>query len=447
MAEEFNVAEFVVPGVFIAVRAEGLISVGGISTGNIGIVGTARRKDVLQNNTGRPILVPNEVGDIPLVTGGKLTVDGTTLQTTDDAANANALKVGGEPVTIKTEDVGNVILLNADGSPKLAGTSLATFKLYGQTHIVGDLATAEEMFGPYDAHSGGRLHLTRALEVAFRNGARTVYARALDLQDNGQPPSDMSAAYNELVKDEVNILIAPQLSTSGALNTLTPILESAENEGKDMMAVVGSDATTPSAVKAQVAANDRVILCAPGIMAFDRTGGREVALSGTYTAAAVAGLLATLSPQSSPTNKQLPGVGALSQMYSYSEIKDLVSNGVFVLEKRSGVRAVRGITTEMKDNGPFKQVTTRRIVDFAKAGIRQAGQPFIGRLNNVRVRAALAAAIDGFLTGMVQDEALTEYTLEVTATRAEEIAGIARVNAVLKPTFSIDFIAVTLTLQ
>ena len=43
MAETFSLSEFVIPGTFIRVRAEGLISVGGISTGNIGIVGTAEK--------------------------------------------------------------------------------------------------------------------------------------------------------------------------------------------------------------------------------------------------------------------------------------------------------------------------------------------------------------------------------------------------------------------
>ena len=59
----------------------------------------------------------------------------------------------------------------------------------------------------------------------------------------------------------------------------------------------------------------------------------------------------------------------------------------------------------------------------------------------------MQGAIDGFLTTMVQDEALTEYTLEVTATRQDEIAGRAVVNVALKPTFSIDFIRVTLSLS
>ena len=48
---------------------------------------------------------------------------------------------------------------------------------------------------------------------------------------------------------------------------------------------------------------------------------------------------------------------------------------------------------------------------------------------------------------MLVDEQLTAYKLEVTATRRDEIEGRAIVNALLQPTFSIDFVAVTLVLQ
>ena len=371
MAEEFNVSEFVIPGTFVRVRAEGLIGAGGLSTGNIGIVGTAVR-------------TPTPVD-------------------------------------------------------------------YATTFNLSDYATAQAALGPYDAYAdgAGKHNLVRALEVAFNNGARTVYARALPLGNNDTAPAlaDYTAAFNELVKDNVNILIAPELSTTDARSVLGPIVETSENNGKDLIAVVGSDAATVAAIKAQVTADDRFIVAAPGIRAQDSAAKAEVVLNGRYSAAAVAGLLSTLAPQSSPTNKQLAGVTKLSQRFAYGEVKDLITGGVLVLEERLGVRVVRGITTEMAANGPFRQVTTRRIVDLAKAGIRQVSNPFIGRLNNQRVRKALQGAIDGFLTGMVQDEALTEYQLAVTATRDDEINGRAIVNAVLKPTFSIDFVAVTLVLQ
>lgn len=354
MAETFNLSELVIPGTYIRVRAEGLISVGGISTGNIGIVGTS--------STG-----------------------------------------------------------------------------VGETFILSDYEGAKTVLGEYGA---GELNITRAIELLYQNGARIVFARALAADAAGQ--DDYIAAFNELAKDDVNILVAPQLNTDTAKAVFGSVLETAENNGKDMMAVIGSDATTVAAITAQVPTNDRIIMTAPGIRAFDAAAGENVALSGTYGAAAVAGLLSTLAPQSSPTNKVLPGVVRLAQRFSYGEIRQLVSGRVMVLEERQGVRVVRGLTT---DDAAFKQVTTRRIVDFAKAGIRQASNPFIGRLNNQRVRKALQGAIDGFLTTMVSDEALVGYSLEVTATRADEIAGRAVVNVVLQPTFSIDFVAVTMVLE
>ena len=376
MAETFSLSEFVIPGVFVRVRAEGLISAGGISAGNVGIVGTAE-------------------------------------------------KAGGPPSE------------------------------FNRTYTLSDFEEARAVFGNYDPLSEGKLNLVRALEVLFRNGAGTVYARALPLGDNNtQPPATAySDAFAEVVKEDVNILIAPQISTADALAVLPPLLESAENNGKDLIAVIGSDKALADDVKGQVNANDRLILAAPAIRALqpvtveNRTEVHEVDLPGGYTAAAVAGLISTLTPEASPTNKVLPGVTALAQRFSYGDEKKLVNAGVLVLEKRQGVRVVRGITTEMATNGPFKQITTRRITDFAKAGIRQAANPFIGRLNNQRVRSALKGAIDGFLTTMVVDEQLIAYTLDVTATRQDEIAGRAIVNVVLQPTFSIDFIAVTLVLE
>jgi len=76
-----------------------------------------------------------------------------------------------------------------------------------------------------------------------------------------------------------------------------------------------------------------------------------------------------------------------------------------------------------------------------------AAEPYIGLLNNQRVRSAMRATINSFLAEMVNDEMLVSYELDVTATRDEERRGIARVTMVLRPTFSIDFIRVTMSLE
>src|SRR5437660_12405345 len=43
-----TIGEMILPGTYIEVRAEGLIGVGGIATGNVGVVGTASRGPVNQ---------------------------------------------------------------------------------------------------------------------------------------------------------------------------------------------------------------------------------------------------------------------------------------------------------------------------------------------------------------------------------------------------------------
>lgn len=390
MAETFNLSEFVIPGTYVQVRAEGLIGSGGVSTGNVGIVGTARAPRL--DEQGRPVIENNN------------------------------------PVFNE--------------------------EIYGVTHSVPDYKEAVGTFGRYDkstAAGTGQRNLTRGLELLFAGGARTVYARALA---PGASVADFRDAFLELLKEDVNLLVAPELTTGEAMTLFEGLVETGENTGRDVMAVVGSDAAAVAAIRAQVRANPRLILAAPAVVVSEtlvddqgKTASNNVRLSGTYTAATVAGLLATLAPQASPTNKPVRGVAQVARKLSYSETKDLISGGVLVLEDRLGTRVVRGVTTDHAASGPFSQVTTRRIVDFAKAGIRRASNPFIGRLNNQRVRKALRGAIDGFLTTMVQDEALITYTLDVTATRQDEINNRAIVNVVLQPTFSIDFIAVTLVLQ
>ena len=119
---------------------------------------------------------------------------------------------------------------------------------------------------------------------------------------------------------------------------------------------------------------------------------------------------------------------------------------VLALVPKLGYRVVKGLTTA-GEGEPFSAIPTRRIVDYAKYGVRSAANPYIGRLNNARVRGALKSTLDAFLTRMVEDEALTGYSLEVSATRAQEIAGEVNVTMTLQPTFSIDFIRVTMNLQ
>jgi hypothetical protein len=183
-----------------------------------------------------------------------------------------------------------------------------------------------------------------------------------------------------------------------------------------------------------------VILVAPGLR--DSSG---TILPPAYTAAAVAGLISSVPVQTSLTNKTLnvPGLGT---RFNRGEQAQLIRRNVLAIVERDGFRVLKGVTTE-GEGAPFSAVPTRRIVDYAKYGVRSAANPYLGRLNNVRVRAALQSTLDAFLTRMVEDEALTGYELQVTATRAQEIAGEVSVVMTLQPTFSIEFIRVVMNLS
>lgn len=341
--------EQILPGTYITVRDEGLITAGRVASGNIGIVGTASK-----------------------------------------------------------------------GPEK-------------QVEILGSFSEAREIFG----EAAGELTLIRALEFVYNNGGRTVYAVRAASKTLADYRDALALLENEIVN--IVVLAGQDASNSEMVTALLGHINTTAEIRRERIAVIGSNGTDDlSAITGHSLNSERVIFVAPGIRVAP-----QVKLPGAYTAAAVAGLLSSLPVQSSPTNKPL-NIPGLSAVFSSSQLEKLVQQRVLAVEKRDGYRIVKGITTST--NTAWHQITTRRIVDYALYGVRSACNPYIGKLNNDRVRGALKATIDAFLTRMVESEALVGYKLEVTATRAQQIAGECIVTMTIQPTFSIDFIVVTMYL-
>jgi hypothetical protein len=289
-----------------------------------------------------------------------------------------------------------------------------------------------------------------------------------DVTDNSGdwvPSADYQGGLNALLNQDVQIVVGAGQDFKHFGNKLDLHCQKASTDvvKRDRIGVVGTplaepkraQGVTPSPDKQETffqnllghpLDSDRVILVAPGCMAVDtaESPAGDVELPGTYTAAAFAGLLSSLPPHISPTNKIL-AVDDLEIYWDDPHLTQLVQNRVCAIESREGFHVVKGVTTTT--DGAFAQITTRRIVDYAKAGVRSAANPYIGLLNNERVRDAMRATINSFLARMVDDEMLEGYDLTVSATRADEIAGIANVEMTLQPTFSIDFIKVTMVLE
>jgi hypothetical protein len=551
------ITEMIIPGTYIEVRAEGLIGVSGIATGNLGVVGTANKGPVgtaeilssfadgtdafgaadtwaggssnelslvralqqafangastvyaVRAAAGTPAKGsralpkgPDTVATLTAKSPGSWAGD-VTVQV--KAASANAFV---QPRNVPVDGQGNVsaILPNVIASPRnavkvtragtgqtsrlalvpntgapSAGTVFVNATNGGLTFaapdkpavgdtVVATYAVAQSAARDIEIRHGNAKEtftIADATDIAGNVGASTLVdvapiaaPQAANLPDimstpmplaggtNGEAatPADYTAALAVLDTQPVNIaLLAGQTFTNGSA-TLLGHVETAENNGLDRIAVVGADTDDVASVQANADAvgDDRVVLVAPGIVAIDLTSGTPVNLPPAYSAAAVAGLIASLAVQVSPTNKEL-AVPGLTTYYNDGQLKALLGSRVLPLERKAGFRVVKGITT---DSGPFRQISVRRIVDFAKAGTRIGSLPYIGRLNNARVRGAMQATLNGFLSDMVLNEALTEFTVTVTATRDQEINGVALVTMLLKPTFSIDYVKVIMNLS
>lgn len=359
----FMVQTRILPGTYIEVRAEGLISPGGVATGNIGIVGTAAQGP------------QNEV------------------------------------------------------------------------QLLSNLSEAKEIFGDSDEWKGGNkgeLTLIRALELIYKNGGQTVYAvRTAGATVEGYQQS-LALLENKIVN--IVLLAGQDATNTGMVNALNAHLNTTADNKGERIGIIGSgfnnDQDNFEQIRGHNLSNDdgRLIFTAPGILMTSQ--GKQEKLPGAYLAAAVAGLIASLNVQASPTNKTL-SIEGLTTEFNNAQLQQLVQRKVLTVEARNGFRVVKGITTA---DSPWNQITTRRIVDYAIYGVRSSCDPYIGKLNNERVRSAMKATLDAFLTSMVESEALVSYQLDVSATRAQEITGEVAVKMTLKPTFSIDFIQVTMYL-
>lgn len=452
-------AEIILPGTYIKVFDEGLVSAGAVSTGNIGIVGTANKgpinEVVLLSSFGEAREVFGSTGGWDASSSDNLTLlrslelifnnGGSTVYAVRVAASSAApakldLKKGTAKILsleAKSDGTfGNAVTatLTKDGSDKLLVIS------HGGGEEKYPVGTAEALADRINDISG----LVSATLVKEGEPDELATTALSGGKDGEKATSTQYQKGLELLENDIIniVLLAGQDASKASL--LQAHLKITGEIKRERVGVIGTSGTpaTDSSVS-----SDRIVLATPGIKttSTDPTTGREVTidLPAPYMAAAIAGLMASLPVQASPTNKVL-AISGLTNIYNTGALERLVQNRTLAVERRQGYRVVKGITTAT--NTAWHQITTRRIVDYAIYGVRSGCNPYIGKLNNERVRNAMKATLDAFLTRMVNDEALISYELEVSATRAEQIQGIVQVNMTLRPVFSIDFIKVSMYL-
>lgn len=463
--------ELVLPGVYIEVRPEALIVPGPVSVGNIGMVGTARQGPVDK------VIILGSYAEAretfgaydPLDTADALTlVRALEVAYNNGASTVYAVRVAGGAAKAAAPNLGSpnagIFAIEAKDPGTTGNDATITIVNSGPNDVKVTLKRGElteEYTVPNGTELVKQINQNSVIASAKTTGSPNLKPdplseTAFTAGNNGAAAADTDyvKGFEALANEDAHIIVAAGQDDTVIGSELQTHVKNASTDKmkRDRIAIVGSRAKGPAetnsafvqAVSSPAVTDDRIVFVTPGIKATDAAANppKEVSLPGSYAAAAIAGMLSARDPHISLTNKAVAAAG-LEVKFTPPQLEQLVKKQVLALEQRNGFRVVKGITT---DSGAFRQITTRRIVDYAKFGVRSAASPYIGLLNNDRVRKALKGSINGFLAGMVDDEMLVSYELDVTATRDEEIQGIAKVTMTVRPTFSIDYIKVVMFL-
>ena len=455
-----TIGEMILPGTYIEVRAEGLIGVGGIATGNVGIVGSASRGplesvrilgsytealDTFGNQD--PLTATNPLtlvrGLEQLFMGGASTVYAVRVAVPGMVAMASS--------SWKINDVADATLFTLTAtSPGTWGESItvAFDSAASSPTLVLTYARQKETFTGANA---------KDLSTVINEGSKWVVASKPAGADEAKVPAkvakdatggpdganltsaEIKKGLDVLAGETVNIITVPGLDAKVVGGVVSTHLDATESDGRERIAVLGAWSDDPTAIDpADLKSGPRMIVVAPGIV-----NSAGAVLKASYSAAVVAGKLASIAPHVSLTNKDVPSTRPAGSTPARSR-RTCSASGSPCCTRTSACACSRATapTTAPSSRSRCAASSTSPRPACARAATRTSA-----RLNNARIRAALKATLDGFLSGMVLDEMLIGYELDVSATRAQEIAGQAVVTMTLQPTFSIDFVKVIMNLQ
>jgi hypothetical protein len=180
---------------------------------------------------------------------------------------------------------------------------------------------------------------------------------------------------------------------------------------------------------------------------------RFVLVAPAAAAGAVAGVVARMSPQDSPTFKSIPLFGLPAAGYRASELDRLLGPAVnlAVVQERTGrgVVLLRGIDTS------GDQISVTRVADQAIRETKAIAENFIGQLNSDEARIALKQQIVATFTRMTNAGALVPSTdgsdppfvVDVYSTQQDFAQGIVRIDIAVRPVRAIDYVYATIRVK
>jgi len=276
--------------------------------------------------------------------------------------------------------------------------------------------------------------------------------------DNGENTlvaSDWTTAIdNQLNNEDFDLLCIPGNSEDSFHTTVVGKLNtraSSEDKFSQFVSGIAKDETIATA-QARTASGIRLSIVSPNVKTTHRITGSEQILDGSYLACAYGGIIAKNWPEISATHKVISVVGlsilesAGTEFYNNSEQNQLLNSRIVPITKIGGsLMASRAVTRHADVTSVYYEENIVSIVDYVQAQVITLLNGYIGQPNLERVRTVIAKNIDGILEGDKREEIIASY--QATEVEVATSPDTITVTMSILPTFAINFIEVTLTLE
>lgn len=311
-----------------------------------------------------------------------------------------------------------------------------------------NLLTSQSIVDTINAQSG---YVTATLSTGVSGlPANISYTPMVSGSDGPDLVSnDWSTGLETMKYDLINI-IHPAGSDSAIVHALVQShVDTYSNQKKERTAIVGhaigdpvgAIGTANSVIDRAYNMNDsRMVLVTPG------TDG----LSAAFTAAKIVGLAAGVDVATPLTFKTISAT-AIEKRYTQSEIEQLITAGVLVIEEvTQGRRVVRNVTTK-RDLGittedPFKEYSVQRIRDYVVVNLRDVLENnYIGKKGVRGVEGKIEATTSSILSKMKEDEIIYDYQ-NIVASIDPLNPTVINVKLELRPIQPINWIFINLSL-
>ena len=204
-----------------------------------------------------------------------------------------------------------------------------------------------------------------------------------------------------------------------------------------------------AALMAKAAATNSpyMVVCAPRLKTFNTKGDLKF-FNGTYTAAYIAGLVASFPVGEPITNKDISGIQALSTYFKNRQVLQLIDNGVLIIERvGAALKVVQGVTSWISDdNFNRKELSVRLVTNYVAKNCRENLKQFVGRKNSPNMLQIIKGSLVQVLRELENNEIIVgtpTYPAYRNMTLTAD-GDVVRVSFECSPVLPINYILITI---